>query len=139
MMKKSLGWLFALCMVTFAWSAAPAKKAPAKKSATAKKSKRSAVPARNSKRSGVSWRNRQMAPSADRYKEIQGALAAKGYLQAENVTGTWDAASMDGMKRFQNDQKIDATGKINSLSLIALGLGPKHESAPTAPEQASTR
>lgn len=79
----------------------------------------------------VSWRNRQLAPSADRYKEIQQALAAKGYLQAEQATGVWDQNSMDALKRFQAEQNLNATGKLNSLSLIALGLGPKHDAVPT--------
>jgi len=63
-------------------------------------------------------------PSADRYKEIQSALAQKGYLHGE-PSGTWDAESIDAMKRFQKEQNLDADGKLNSLSLIALGLGPK--------------
>jgi len=36
------------------------------------------------------------------------------------------------LKRFQDEQKIDGAGKINSLSLIALGLGPKRENLATA-------
>lgn len=78
----------------------------------------------------TTWRNRQLTPSADRYREIQTALAAKGYLKEDHVTGSWDAASTDALKRFQADQKIDSNGKINSLSLIALGLGPKREPLP---------
>ena len=79
----------------------------------------------------VTWRNRQMAPSPDRYKEIQQALVAKGYLQPEQASGVWDQNSLDALKRFQTEQNLDASGKINSLSLIALGLGPKHDSAAT--------
>ena len=41
--------------------------------------------------------------------------------------------SVDAMKRFQADQKISSSGKINSLSLIALGLGPKREAAIVVP------
>jgi hypothetical protein len=70
----------------------------------------------------------QAAPSPERYKEIQEALVAKGYLPPEQATGQWNDASVDALKRFQADQKIDSNGRINSLSLIALGLGPKHES-----------
>ena len=66
----------------------------------------------------------QAAPSSDRYREIQEALAAKGYLKTA-PSGGWDQDSMDAMRRFQEDQKLTATGKLNSLSLIALGLGPK--------------
>jgi peptidoglycan hydrolase-like protein with peptidoglycan-binding domain len=79
----------------------------------------------------VTWRNRQIAPSPDRYKEIQQALAAKGYLPPEQASGVWDQNSVDALKRFQTEQNLDASGKINSLSLIALGLGPKHDSAAT--------
>jgi len=75
----------------------------------------------------TTWRNRQLAPTPERYKEIQTALAAKGYLSAEDATGQWNQKSIDALKRFQDEQKIAATGKLNSLSLIALGLGPKHD------------
>jgi hypothetical protein len=70
-----------------------------------------------------------MAPSRERYKQIQEALASKGFLAPAEATGQWTAASVDALKRFQTNQNLEATGKINSLSLIALGLGPKHETA----------
>jgi hypothetical protein len=73
---------------------------------------------------------RQLSPTPDRYKQIQEALAKKGYLPAEQANGQWTEASADALKKFQTDQNLDATGKINSLSLIALGLGPKRETAP---------
>jgi len=76
-----------------------------------------------------------MAPSKERYKQIQEALASKGYLPGSEATGQWTPASIDALKRFQSNQNLDATGKINSLSLIALGLGPKHETA--APRRAA--
>ncbi len=82
----------------------------------------------------VTWRNRQLAPTPQRYKEIQDALAAKGYLKPEDAGGTWNQASVDALKKFQAGQNLDSTGKINSLSLIALGLGPKRETeAPKPP------
>jgi Putative peptidoglycan binding domain len=71
-----------------------------------------------------------MAPSPERYREIQEALASRGYLQPEEVTGNWNQNSIDALRRFQTEQNIESTGKINSLSLIALGLGPKREPAP---------
>ena len=70
-----------------------------------------------------------MEPTPERYREIQNALAAKGYLKAEDADGTWNQASIAALKKFQSDQNLDASGKINSLSLIALGLGPKRQSA----------
>jgi murein L,D-transpeptidase YcbB/YkuD len=90
-------------------------------------------------KNAATWRNRQLAPSADRYREIQQALAAKGYLQPEQTTGAWDQNSTDALKRFQAEQNLEPSGKINSLSLIALGLGPKHDAIPaqiaTPPEE----
>jgi peptidoglycan hydrolase-like protein with peptidoglycan-binding domain len=53
-------------------------------------------------------------------------LAERGYYKGE-VNGQWDNASMDAFKRFQADQKLEPDGKINALSLINLGLGPKHD------------
>jgi len=82
----------------------------------------------------VTWRNRQMAPSSDRYREIQTALAARGYLKAEDATGSWNQASIDALKKFQSEQNIDSSGKINSLSLIALGLGPRRDAVATVPK-----
>ena len=76
-------------------------------------------------------RSRQLTPSPDRYREIQQALASKGYLSAEQANGQWSDSSTDALKRFQADQNLDASGKINSLSLIALGLGPKHDTTAT--------
>ena len=76
---------------------------------------------------------RQSQPSTDRYHEIQNALVAKGYLPPEQASGVWDQNSVDAMKRFQADQKLDSSGKITSMSLIALGLGPKHDPATVAP------
>jgi hypothetical protein len=78
----------------------------------------------------TTWRNRQTAPTPERYKEIQDALVAKGYLKPEDSSAGWNQASVDALKRFQGEQNIESTGKINSLSLIALGLGPKRDAAP---------
>jgi peptidoglycan hydrolase-like protein with peptidoglycan-binding domain len=76
----------------------------------------------------------QMQPSTDRYKEIQQALADKGYFRG-TPDGTWNGESVDALKRFQRDQNLDPDGKIGSLSLMALGLGPKRgvASAQSAP------
>ena len=72
----------------------------------------------------------QQQPSSDRYKEIQQALADKGYFRGP-ADGAWSGDSVDALKRFQKDQNLDPDGKIGALSLMALGLGPKH-GAPSA-------
>ena len=100
-----------------------ASKAPAKKTASTKSGKKKPV---------TTWRNRQTVPAPERYKEIQDALAAKGFLSAEDATGGWGPNSVDALKKFQAVQNLEVTGKINSLSLIALGLGPRHDAPPAA-------
>ena len=78
------------------------KKAPAKpavrtasKKAPATSGAKKKAPVRR-----VASQPRQSAPTSDRYKEIQGALVAKGYLKSE-PNGVWDAQSIDAMKRYQ--------------------------------------
>lgn len=68
-----------------------------------------------------------MTPTPDRYREIQQALADKGYLKSE-PNGVWDAQSTEALSRFQADRNLTPTGKITSASLIDLGLGPKNDS-----------
>jgi Putative peptidoglycan binding domain len=68
----------------------------------------------------------QTHPDPQRYQEIQKALADRGYFKGE-VNGQWGDDSVDALKRFQADQKLDNDGKINSLTLMGLGLGPKHD------------
>jgi peptidoglycan hydrolase-like protein with peptidoglycan-binding domain len=109
---------------------ATAKKTTAKKGSTTAASHKKGAPGK--KAASTTWRNRQMAPSSERYHEIQDALVAKGYLNREDANGTWNQNSVDALKRFQSEQSLDASGKINSLSLIALGLGPKRETTASA-------
>ena len=162
-MRKILSYAAMAAMIALAWSAGgtaavqqtpPAKKTVAKKSAAKKKAtpaRKGAVTASSRKpgaatrsassrgkkttgKRGTTWRNRQMSPTPDRYREIQGALASKGYLKPEDATGTWNQTSADAMKKFQAAQNLDSNGKINSLSLIALGLGPHRDPAPPPPK-----
>ena len=67
-------------------------------------------------------RSYQQQPTPERYKEIQQALADRGYFNGQ-VDGNWGAESVDALKRFQHEQNLTEDGKIGSLSLIALGLG----------------
>src|SRR6266567_4542293 len=100
------------------------KKAPAKsttkKTASQKKSSSKKAPAK----SAPSWRSAQRTPTPERYKDIQQALATKGYLQTSSPSGLWDNSSVEALKKFQQDQNLEPSGKIDSLSLFALGLGP---------------
>jgi hypothetical protein len=102
---------------------------------TAKKTKTASVHAKQAVRSRSSHRSRahakpapsyQLHPDPERYQEIQKALADRGYFKGE-VNGVWRDDSTDALKRFQADQKLPDDGKISSLTLIGLGLGPKHD------------
>jgi len=95
-------------------------------------SRRTRVPTHSYLRSG------QQAPTPDRYKEIQQALADRGYYRGE-VNGAWGPDSVDALKRFQMDQKLAGDGKLDSLSLIALGLGPKRTLSAQAGQPKSTQ
>jgi hypothetical protein len=70
-------------------------------------------------------------PDADRIREIQSALSEHGYTV--EPTGVWGADSVAALKKFQEDQNINnvsGRGKLDSLTLIALGLGPRRDPLP---------
>lgn len=112
----------------------PAKKTTAKKRrATAKRSttaRRTRTVRRRAPTRSARFRGPQ-SPSPDRLREIQQALQTNGFLDGE-PSGKWDDASIGAMKRFQEEHELTPNGKINALSLIALGLGPKRGPAPGA-------
>ncbi len=81
----------------------------------------------------------QLHPDPERYRQIQQALADRGYYQGQ-VNGVWGEDSIDALKRFQTDGKLEGEGKIDALTLTGLGLGPKHDgsTASTVPLSAAT-
>ena len=99
--------------------ASSAKSTAGKKAASSGKKSASAKQAPSRYR-----RSSQREPAPERYQEIQQSLADKGYFTGP-VNGAWGADSVAALKRFQRDQNIGDDGKLGSLSLIALGLGPK--------------
>jgi len=155
--KQSVPFVVLILASCLAWSAPVNRKAPAK--APAKSSARSSAPAKSGKatkgkttarwkapaKGKTAWsRNRrtatpapryyaQNAPAPERYREIQQALADKGYYKSE-VNGQWGADSVEAMRRFQKDQNLDPSGKLDSLTLIALGLGPKRTASAQVPK-----
>ena len=76
---------------------------------------------------------RQTQPTSDRYREIQEALIAKGFLEGP-ATGQWDEKTVEAFKQFERSQNLTDDGKLDSLALIALGLGPKRPESPTQTE-----
>ena len=99
---------------------ASAKPAAAKKTTTAKKTTSKA------RKRVVARKRTQQKPTPERYTEIQTALIARGHLQGP-ATGVWSTDSAAALKRFQEEQKLEPTGKLDALSLIRLGLGPKRD------------
>jgi peptidoglycan hydrolase-like protein with peptidoglycan-binding domain len=127
-------------------STSPAAKGPTVPSSAAKSATTTTTAAKStsaksiSKRKGKTTARRtvrsyQQTPTPERYQEIQQALAKKGYFQ-EEANGQWGTSSAEALKRFQADQNLMPDGKLNSLSLIALGLGPKRLSAQSKPPNA---
>jgi hypothetical protein len=101
-------------------TSAPVKKASSGRRPARKRSAR--------RRRTPSWRTSQQHPVPERYKEIQQALVDRGYLSGP-ASGEWGSDSTDALRRFQQDRHIEPTGKIDSLSLISLGLGPNRNPA----------
>jgi peptidoglycan hydrolase-like protein with peptidoglycan-binding domain len=123
-------------------SAPAAKKRPAPGKPSAAASKKRPSPSRKSpsksksKKRLPSWRTSQQAPTRERYLEIQQALVARGFL-AGPPSGVWGAESVAALKKFQASQNLEPSGKLDSLSLIALGLGPKRETNGAKPPPVS--
>jgi len=133
---RQSNFLIAVAILSIAGSVAPGKSSktaqPASKK-TGSASKTTGTASRRKTGSTAASRTsagdkpaRQNVPTRERYMEIQQALADKGYFNG-SIDGNWDADCIASLKRFQQDQNLEADGKLGSLSLIALGLGPKRE------------
>ncbi len=64
----------------------------------------------------------QKAPTPARITEIQTALERRGYYQGD-PNGKWDSNTVAAMQKFQSENGLESSGKINALSLQKLGLG----------------
>jgi len=105
----------------------PAKPSGKSRASSTSRRRRASIP---------SFRAGQQRPTPDRVKDIQSALIARGYLEGE-ADGNWGGSTVDAFKRFQQDQNLNADGKLGSMSLIALGLGPKRSGLAAAPKPAA--
>jgi murein L,D-transpeptidase YcbB/YkuD len=68
------------------------------------------------------FRPRQSAPTADRVGEIQTALSRNGFY-AGDPTSKWDANTVEAVQRFQQENGLVPSGKLDALTLQKLGLG----------------
>jgi peptidoglycan hydrolase-like protein with peptidoglycan-binding domain len=111
---------------------------PSKKtSATSKSAKSSGR--KSSKKRGKRAKG-QAAPTADRISEIQEALAQRGVFSG-TPSGKWDDSTVEAMKKFQASNGLNATGKLDALTLQKLGLGSETAglAAPTPPPNTANR
>jgi peptidoglycan hydrolase-like protein with peptidoglycan-binding domain len=97
-------------------ASAPANSAAATTSTAAKK-KKSGKKHHASKREPT-----QKAPTPQRISEIQSALAHGGYYQG-TPNGKWDSNTVAAMQKFQSDNGLSNSGKIDATTLEKLGLG----------------
>lgn len=133
-MKVALGVAFAaIVLANPAPSTGP--KEPSSSQTKAASKPGSTARKRKTKRAAAS--SYQAHPDQERYQQIQQALVDRGYFKGE-VDGHWGDDSVEALKKFQADQKLDSDGKINSLTLIGLGLGPKHDIGTLSPPPATT-
>jgi peptidoglycan hydrolase-like protein with peptidoglycan-binding domain len=95
-------------------SSAAAPTAPSKSSASSTKKKK--------RHHGARREPTQKAPTPDRISEIQSALARGGYYQGE-PNGRWDSNTVAALEKFQSDNGMNASGKLDAPSLQKLGLG----------------
>jgi peptidoglycan hydrolase-like protein with peptidoglycan-binding domain len=88
----------------------------------------SSAPTASAKKKAVSKKHHskrestQRAPTPARISEIQSALARDGYYQGQ-PNGKWDSNTVAAMQKFQSGNGLEASGKLNALSLQKLGLG----------------
>ena len=98
-------------VVSAAGSTAAPQSSVNKKQTTSKKRRKSKATARG-----------QKTPTPDRIREIQSALNREGAFGGQ-PTGKWDDATVNAMKKFQENQGLNPTGKIDAVTLVKLGLG----------------
>lgn len=63
----------------------------------------------------------QQAASPDMMRDVQRSLGAKGY-NAGTPDGVYGASTEQALRKFQRDQKLNATGQLDTQTLAALGL-----------------
>jgi len=117
--------------------ASQAQSSPTQKPATPKK--RSSVHGKKSSARSRRGPRGQKGPTPDRISEIQEALAKDGSFTGK-PNGTWDATTVDAMRRFQETHGLNATGKLDAKTLQQLGLGsPVAGAAPPQPSANSSK
>ncbi|HXN71215.1 MAG TPA: peptidoglycan-binding domain-containing protein [Candidatus Acidoferrales bacterium] len=119
-MKRTAKFLAIAAVLFAAWS--PAFAFPQQAGSSSSGSSATAKKKTVSKKHHSRREPTQKAPTAARISEIQSALARNGYYQGE-PNGKWDSNTVAAMQKFQSSNGLEASGKLNALSLQKLGLG----------------
>jgi peptidoglycan hydrolase-like protein with peptidoglycan-binding domain len=121
------GLLLLSSAALFAGQAPETKSSPADRPPAPAKTSRKAHSAKHRSSQGKSRgkrsrERRQLAPTPQRISEVQSALARAGQYSGE-LTGKWDASTVEAMKKFQEANGLQPTGKLDARALQKLGLG----------------
>jgi peptidoglycan hydrolase-like protein with peptidoglycan-binding domain len=136
-MKKSIKCLaLAAALLVASAPAFASQQQPASSSSASTTPKKKTV----SKKHHSKRESTQRAPTPARISEIQSALARDGYYQGQ-PNGKWDSNTVAAMQKFQSGNGLEASGKLNALSLQKLGLGSSVAgvSAPKPVQPATTK
>jgi peptidoglycan hydrolase-like protein with peptidoglycan-binding domain len=115
----ALTLLLAAGLGVFAASA-EAQSAPQKKSAASSSARKSHK--KKSSRRLSRWERGQKVPAPSRITEIQQALAKDGSFSG-TPNGKWDDSTVEAMRKFQDAQGLNPSGKLDAKTLQKLGLG----------------
>ena len=86
------------------------------------------APAKKTVRSTTTTKRRTGLSATDTTKQAQAALNVAGYYRGE-PDGKAGPATSAAVKRFQGDRHLPVTGKLDAITLAALGVGKSTDSA----------
>jgi peptidoglycan hydrolase-like protein with peptidoglycan-binding domain len=109
--------LLTVSLSVFAQSSSTTGSTSSSKHSTSAAKKKTVSKKRHSKREPT-----QKAPTPARITEIQTALERRGCYQGD-PNGKWDSNTVAAMQKFQSENGLESSGKINALTLQKLGLG----------------
>ena len=119
-MSKRIFWsILGAALLVSAVRVASGASRPAASQSSSTTAKKKKVSSKSKKKPKVKG---QTAPTSDRIREIQSALQKDGSYEG-SPTGKWDEATTDAMRRYQDKNGLNPTGKIDAVSLNKLGLG----------------
>jgi hypothetical protein len=132
--RNALCGVASTLVLTCAWASGSSRQQEASASTTGSASSKTAAHTNSAKSSSAKKKSRkksarvrgQQKIDSDRAREIQEALIREHYLTGE-PSGTWNQASEDAMRRYQEDHGWQTKEVPDSRALIKLGLGPSKD------------